>query len=240
MGLKLFMHSVRLLFDNLRTALRITGLVYLLCILLPSFLFVRGEQPPTPEQMLLQSAAAVVSLAGGMWIAVAWHRYILLGEMPNGLLPEFNGRRVLSYFGWSILLGLILLPVIIATALVGVGLGSIGGPAAIIVAGLVSVFAVTAVLYRMAPILPALAVDRRLRLGEAWQATSGATGDILVLTLLTAIMVTFIDVPALAFTGPTAFLGLAWQAVTGWFILLVGVGIMTTLYGHYVEGRPIS
>lgn len=235
MGLKLFMHAVRLLFDNLATAIRISGIIYVVAVLVPNFLLARGEEPPQPEELPLLFLAAMVSIAGGIWIAIAWHRYILLGEEPGGYLPEFNGRRLLSYFGWSVVLGLILVPVTLAAAL----LAALLGPAALMLAALVSTFIVTVVLYRIALVLPARAVDQPLRLGEAWRATSGATGDILVLALLTTLMIVLIDVPALAFVGPLEVLALGWRAVTGWIVLLVGAGILTTLYGHYAEGRPI-
>ena len=30
-----------------------------------------------------------------------------------------------------------------------------------------------------------------------------------------------------------------WQFVTGWLVMMVSVSILTTLYGHYIEGRPL-
>ena len=35
-------------------------------------------------------------------------------------------------------------------------------------------------------------------------------------------------------------LGLVVLGVTGWFVTMVSVSILTTIYGHYVEGRPIG
>jgi len=40
--------------------------------------------------------------------------------------------------------------------------------------------------------------------------------------------------------GVGAFLALLWTLATGWVIMVVGVSILTTIYGHYVEGRALS
>ena len=48
---------------------------------------------------------------------------------------------------------------------------------------------------------------------------------------------------AVALVGTLAFqaigLGLVWDFVFGWVQLMVGVSILTTLYGHYIEKRPL-
>ena len=41
------------------------------------------------------------------WVAVAWHRFILLEE-PAGLLPGISGRPIWSYLRKSIMLGLLI------------------------------------------------------------------------------------------------------------------------------------
>lgn len=239
MGVKLFMHAVRLLVDNLAVAIRISGVIYVVCILIPTLLLPGGEQAASSDQLPLQLLASIISLGGGIWIAVAWHRFILLDEIPAGFVPVFDGRRLLSYLGWSILLGLILVPIGIGVALIGGLLSASGGPGMVILVGAVSVFILTAMLYRFAAILPAVAVDQKMRLGEAWRATRGATGDILVLTLISTLCILVIDLPSLAFTGSFEIIGRTWQAVTSWVVLLVGASILTTLYGHYAQGRPI-
>lgn len=39
----------------------------------------------------------VVAFIATLWIAVAWHRFVLLNEAPQGLLPAFKGDRVMAY-----------------------------------------------------------------------------------------------------------------------------------------------
>lgn len=55
----------------------------------------------------------LVAVVTGLWIAVGWHRYVLLNEKPE-LLPAFRQDRMIAYFIRSLILGLIiLLPAII-------------------------------------------------------------------------------------------------------------------------------
>ena len=42
-----------------------------------------------------------------LWVAVAWHRFVLLDEVPNGLLPVWNGSAIASYLGQGIKLWLL-------------------------------------------------------------------------------------------------------------------------------------
>jgi len=115
----------------------------------------------------------------------------------------------------------------------------LGGVIMFILTGFVTVFVVLVIGYRLALILPASSVDKRLGLGEAWAATSGATGDIVVLALISAVAAVVIGLPSLVFTGPLLPLGILWDAAVTWLSLMVGISILTTLYGHYVEGRPL-
>jgi hypothetical protein len=35
-------------------------------------------------------------------------------------------------------------------------------------------------------------------------------------------------------------LSLIWQCVFGWISVMVGLSVLTTLYGHYIEKRALS
>ena len=93
--------------------------------------------------------------------------------------------------------------------------------------------------YRLSLSLPAAALGEPMGFGASWGATKGAGGDILVLAILSVVAAVVIDLPP-AFIFPNlTILAVAWQFATGWVILMVGVSILTTLYGHYVERRPL-
>lgn len=238
MGTKLFVHAIRLVLNNLQAALRISALLYFVPAIVASALL--SGTPPGAPPPPLAVLVSIIAFIGGLAIAVAWHRFILLDERPSGWLPPFDGRRMLSYFGYSLLLGLIAVVIMIGVGMVLGIFAMLGGVILFILTGFVTVFVILVIGFRLALILPASSVDKRLRLGEAWAATAGAMGDIVVLALLCAGASVVLGLVSLIFVGPLLPLGILWDAAVGWLGLMVGMSILTTLYGHYVEGRPIG
>jgi hypothetical protein len=236
MGVKLFMQAIRLVLNNWRDALRITGLLYFVPVIAAHFVFA-GADPESPPPLGI--LVVLVTFVCSMWIAVAWHRFILLDERPAGLLPPFEGGRVLSYFGYSLLLGFIAVPVVVVVSLVVGGMAAIAGPPILVIALPIMVFIILTIGYRLGLILPASSVGKPLKLNEAWAATSGANGDVIVLALLSAGGSLLLTLPTLVLVGPLAPLGQIWDAVSTWFAVLVGVSILTTLYGVFIEGRAL-
>ncbi len=251
MGIDIFVHAVRLVLADWRNAVKISGLLYLIYAV-PS-LILQLLFPPLPDTasaadvMAAVSAAPVALLTGifgliaFVWIAVAWHRYVLLDEMPGGQVPEFNSSRLLSYAVYSLGIGLL---AVIAAVVVGIVAGIVVAivPPLAFLAALLALAAALIVGYRFAPLLPASAVGKPLTFRAAWEATKGANRNIIVLAVVSVVAAFIIDLPALifSFAGPVGgFIALLWTLGTGWVKMLVGVSIVTTLYGHYVEGRAI-
>jgi len=234
-GVKLFLHAIKLVLDNFSEALRVSLFLYFVPIVIA--LGVPGG-PETVSPITI--AALIASFIGGIWVAVAWHRFILLGEQTRGWIPDFSGRRMLSYFGKSILIGLIMVLVLMVPMMVLGLIGAQGGAATLLLGGAVLSFVVLLVIYRLGAILPASSVDVRMRLRESWTATSGASGSILALAFLTSIAQLLLGLPSLLLAQIFGPLAVVWDAISGWFILLVSISILTTLYGHFVEGRPLK
>lgn len=253
MGVNLFVHSVRLVLADWRNALKITGVLYLICAIPGLILALLFPVPTNPAQMASAAAnfagpgliTGLLYLVAFIWMAVAWHRYVLLDEYPAGYLPEFNGSRMLSYFLYSLLIGVIgFIASFIVIAIIGIILAFAQGLIGFaIIMGIIGLAILLVVSYRLGPILPATAVGKPITIGQAWTATSGATVDIIILAIISAICAIVIDLPAgiLGMAGPIGtFLALIWTLVTGWIKLIVGISILTTVYGHYVEGRAIA
>lgn len=244
LGIPIFIHSVRLVLNNLNDALRISLILYFapaIVSLLLTGSFVMG--PPSSGDVALALLLGLVSAVALLWLAVAWHRYILLDEKPAGPLPAFRGDRMLSYFGYGLLIGVISIAVALVVGLVlGLLVAITGG--AIVVAFIVTVvtaFAVLVVNYRLSAILPGAALGQPVTLKAAWDATAGANGDIIVLAIVSALAAVAIDIPGmlLASTGWGAVIADLWYLATGWLKVMVGVSILTTLYGHFIEKRPL-
>ena len=252
MGVNLFMHSVRLVLGDWRNALRVTGLLYLIYAvpaLILGLLFPAVTPGQSGEQALATMASfAPVGIITGLlllvvyiWLAVTWHRYILLDEQPAGQLPAFHRSEILSYAGNAILLGLIMLVISVVVGLVLSPLAFLGVIGAIVIS-IVLLSIVLIVDYRLGLVLPSRAVGQKLTFGEAWAATKGQSATILVLAIVSALAAVVIDIPAMVLTllpGIGFILALIWGLCTGWIKLVVGVSILTTLYGVYIEKRNI-
>jgi len=208
----------------------------------------------TMRQMMMQGQmpwgrfvlVALVSTLLWLWIVVGWHRYILLNEQPK-LVPTFRADRMLGYFGKSILIGLILLPLGFVLGFVGGGVASglvhgSGGnlfPALIVMALLVYVPLAT-VGTRLATMLPGAALEPGVPVFSGWEATRGATVTILGVVALSAIFTVILDfIGARLFSSPGSVPALIYELVMQWVVAMVGASILTTLYGHYVEKRPL-
>jgi hypothetical protein len=244
MGVSLFVHAVRLVFSDLRNVLRLSGALYIGLAVLTIFisLFVR-VQPESPGWYAINLIMAVLYFIAFAIIAVAWHRYILLNEQPDGLVPSFDRSRLLAYIGYSLLIGVILVVIAIIIGIITGILAALIGYIGVGIGLLGYVFMLIGS-YRLSPMLPAAAVGKSMTLRQAWDATAGANGPIIVLAILSFIAAIVIDLPAvgLAYYGGAigGFIAMLWTLVTGWIKFAVGVSIVTTLYGHYVEGRPLS
>jgi hypothetical protein len=92
---------------------------------------------------------------------------------------------------------------------------------------------------RLALILPAAAVGRPMTLGESWRYTARASGAIFVaIVILSALSIGAGFVLDLLLPG--GLVRTVFDVVVTWISLMVGVSVMTTLYGHLVERRAID
>ncbi len=240
-GWKIFSHSVFLLKHNFSDAVRISWPLILITVL--GFIFgssadVSGDfaaaQQVTGADILLQLAMAVA----GVWVAVAWHRYVLLEE-ASGPIPPFHGMRMLAYFFTAVLLGL------------GIGLlvGIAGAVIGMVTYNLMPVFFVLLfalvvvaiwMFYRLSPLLPAAALGEKLGVKEAWEATAQISGAVLMAVLFLALSAVAIGVVAAFVLIPLSItLGLAAIAALQWAYTMVGISILTTVYGISIQGRSL-
>ena len=248
MGLLIFLHSIGLVLNQLSGAIRISGLLYLVTIVVSvTTLAFFGEtitsagRPAFSWHLLL--AAVFVGLIY-LWIAVGWHRFVLINEIPNRPVPELHGDRMLAYFGRF------LQSALICMAIGGVFMAIIFAMAAVVQRAsfilaplpLILIFALFLVSYRLAPMLPGAAIGQSIGVRAAWAATRGASGALIWLSIISAIAVIVTDLPILLLQQMPAGAALVftWASVTGWIKLMVGVSILTTIYGVYVEKRELA
>lgn len=254
MSLRIFLHALRQVFGNLSGALQVSGVLMLVQF---AVLLTLGRSMLADEagmrQMMMQgqmpwgriALAALISTVLWLWIVVGWHRYILLNERPR-LVPAFRMDRMLGYFGKSLLIGLILLPLALILGFIGGGIASGmvhgGGRVlpAMLVMGLLVYIPLATVAMRLGTMLPGAALEPGVPVLSGWDATRGATVTILGVVALSVFGAALLDfIGAQVFGNPVSVAALAYELVKQWIIAMVGASILTTLYGHYVEKRAL-
>jgi len=257
-GLKIFSHSFRQVSGNLNMALRVSGGFWLLMM---AASFVLGLIIALTQSAFLAGIlgiAVVVFLVWGIsMVAVVWHRYILLEELPSGFLPAKPGLRIWPYFWYGLAIAffvVLTLAILYFAATITVDPRIIyhafdqtvvaNGPSDIAVRFAVGL--VSSIIYlRLALILPAVALDESLTLGESWSETKPFAGSIIILAILLSVLnggATYVfEVARLSVFGSGALLlivtlvTLAFQ----WFYFMLNISILSTLYGHIVQKREV-
>ena len=263
-GYRMLRHVVAQVFGNFGQAARLTMLLTFLPMALLLLLFLQagpsgngfpgGQMAPRgpmgPDDMgqmtnpgllfLAVLAGIVVSAITYCWAAVGWHRFVLLEEYGNGIVPKWHGSKVLSYLGRAFLIGLVVVVIAFLTSLLLAGAVMAipsQGFAFILATGWV--LGMTWVITRIGLILPAAALGQPMSIGESWQATKPVATDLLVPLLVIALAITLLnELIMLLFTNSA--LGMIPLAFLYWIQILLNLSLMTTLYGTQVEGRELS
>ncbi|KAA9006890.1 hypothetical protein [Histidinibacterium aquaticum] len=190
--------------------------------------------------MIFLLLAALISILCFSWAAVVWHRFILLEEYPPAL-PSPSGKPVGAYLWRSLLVAILLIVVMIPVSLIGgLLLGPLlAGSPVLATAVFSTVFGVLAsyLWLRWAMVLPAVAVGRGLTIRDSWKATGRLGSTILGVSVLTILLNLVLGLLAVPFGA--SFVALLVNIVVSWFTALVGLSILTTLYGHLIEDRPL-
>ena len=250
-GWQIFVHSVRQVFGNLDGALRVSGVLYLVQIGV-AVLFGGGMMMASGQMMQGGMSAgvilgvlvvAVVAVVTGLWIAVSWHRYVLLGEKA-AVLPAYRGDRIWAYLVRSLGYGLIL---VVGGAVLGAVVGTIFGGLAVnssmavgmIALGVLVYLPVLVIGFRLTSSLPAtaLGVDRPFLSG--WGATKGQMPDLISLAAIVVVLGVGLELIGFYLFQQIPVVSAIWSFGIGWVRMMVGISIVTTLYGHYIENRPL-
>jgi hypothetical protein len=241
---RIFTHSLQMIFNNFAQVMRIIlvplGIGIGLLVLFASVgvsLEGTNAEGATGAQIGGMILLAVVLIGLALWVVVAWHRYILLAEHPQGWVPTPRTDRMMSYFGYSLILSLVMIGLLLPLALV---LGVFGAAASVAVP-ILSVCVIVAlnfVFFRLSTILPAAAIGKPLTLKEAWTATEGSSVTILILVLILGVAQFALQLLlGLLLLAPV--IGIVLMAVGTALSALINISIMTTLYGYYIEKRAL-
>ena len=247
-GWKLFIHSVNMVLHNIPQLLRIF-LVPALIALAIVYLAIGGLLGDVGLQargfdgdMFFSDLWRIVGLwlvigLIGAWTVVAWHRYVLLEEHPQGWIPALHKAEMGNY-----ILGLIklfLIGILFYSVLAFIGpafvqsLGMVGLYLLLAAGALIAIF-----MFRFALVLPAAALGKPIGVSESLALTTGAFGTLFVLGVclfglqLVAELILFLVADAVLIA---MVLDIAFSVV----LAVLNISALTTLYGYYVEKRPI-
>jgi hypothetical protein len=260
-GYQLLRHVVQQVFGNLKQAAQLTLLLFL--VPLVGFVGLAGggmaggmTEAPSGGAILGGLLLVVFAVVAYCWAAVGWHRYVLLEEMGNGLVPAWRGDRIMSYFGRAFVVGVVVILAVMGGGLVvGLVAAITQSVAVAIVLGVGLVFGASWVATRIGLVLPAAALGERMAIGESWAVTRPVASQIFLLLIVIALVVGVVQQLVLVIFGQTVtvdmfgtmqeqtVLSLPGQIVNGlisWVQILVNLALMTTLYGNLIEGRQLN
>ena len=256
MAFKILLHTFRMIFGNIGQALKVSVGPYIVLLLAITTLLlvatsISGDSiGGLPILMLFIFPLALFVTA---WVAVAWHRFILLEEYTK-ILPTVSGRPIWPYAGKAVLLGLIIIFIAVPLMYIigALGLGAVFGPmnyasptgqsstflALIIFAAVLVVMSVISL--RLGIALVGTALGKPLGFGEAWAATKKVNGIIFGVSVLLVLLNT---VPGMVLSQLLIFAPVVISVLNialSWLTMMLGISVLTTIYGHVIEERPLS
>lgn len=260
MAWQIVKHAFQMIFNNFGQAVRVSLVPMILLMVAWGVLLSVSGVPisaigaeQNPEELgnvgllslLLILAGLVFTMFVASWVAVAWHRFILLEEY-SGYLPATAERPIWGYVGKSALLAVILavaaIPLSFIVGFMTAGFlnasGQIPTPVAVI-AGLALGTVMGFLWFRMAICLPAKAIGKDMTFGQAWSATARLSGTIFGMTVIIVALNIGVGVILGALFGGIPLISTVFEIAINWLSTMVGICVLTTLYGHLVEGRPL-
>jgi hypothetical protein len=246
-------HSVRQVFGNLGPALRISALLMAIQFSVTTWFTSRMTElgladplnPPSevPAGVGASSLAMlIVALVAGPWVAVAWHRYVLLEEEPGAALPAWNGARWAAYIWAMLRVGIVVVGavfiglVVLGTILTVLGVMTQSNAPKLTIIALI---AGTYIGYRLCLVMPAAALGERMSIGASWKATAPGSKQIVFLAMILLGMSLSVPVIGVTISAASPAIGMLVQMVISWGLFLIGASVMTTLYGHFHQGRAL-
>ena len=148
-----------------------------------------------------------------------------------------------AYLGNGIVLSLMLaLPLIIAFFISAAVISSVGTlrPAAFLIIMVPVLIGFASVYLRLATILPGVAIGATTTFTGGWNATKGEAMTFLVLALLLVVLGAAVDLVHFALQMVAGYAALIWYIPAQWLLGMLGLSVLTTLYGYYIENRPLA
>lgn len=184
------------------------------------------------------------------WVTITWHRFIILNELPRGILPKLHLGSIWAYiwrlFVLSFVIGIVTaLPLVILSSIFGAG-GKINianysqalanGPVAVIFNILGTIFFTYAFL-RYSPFLVAAAIGMPIRAATGRESTYWARNDIFLMAAGYAFVTLVYALVGAGLSSGFWQIDLAIVLALQWVAFMFTISLLTTLYqksvAHY-------
>lgn len=253
LALQILLKSIQLIFAEPLRTLRVVAPGAALYVL-GGILFVMGvarnldsEVAYTTGDIALVLLAICVLTIGAMTFAIFWHRYALLTGDERGTVTSPGTAVFGQYFKGLLVIVLVIFVVAffgsIAIAAIGFILSAALGTIGAVVLGLASLgiwVAIAWIAFRISLILPAAALGHRMGYRESWEATRSVGRDLFVLMILLFVVSIIIQLAVSGVGFVLPFVSVILAVLQGAFGALLYVSVLSTLYGHLVQGRPLT
>lgn len=235
-------HALRQVLGNLRQALMLSVVPLVVGLgVAAGMIMVRQHWTRSPG---LGGGGLVTALLAYLlvmaWLAVRWHRYILLDEHENLFAPP-SRAAFWRYVGAMLRIVLVIVLVLLAALPMLYVISRTGSwVLAIFIAVVMNLlfFGLTLIL---GAALAGAAIGAHRPIRTAWERLKPAGGTLLVLSLLALAGNEAVEalLKAAASSGLPGVFKVIVIACCSWLSLLIGLSVLTTLWGHYVEDRPL-
>jgi hypothetical protein len=209
--------------------------------------FVRANPGQVVWFVFALFAFVIVAMVAFSSIAVAWHRYVLLDEVPQGLARLRVDGTVWRYFGNVFLIGLITILAVIPLSLIVAGLFSVNAALGVVGALAYVAVVVIPIIYRLSIKLPGIALGRQdFTLSDAWTASAGNWWQIVgvgvgvtLLSWIVGLLMALVSKLLTLTLGDTVgfWIDIVLQTGVNWVVTIMGITLLTSLYGYFVEKR---
>lgn len=208
---------------------------------------IEGIDPEDAEAMMaaIWSWPTVLMILLGLFlwpmIAVAWHRFILLGETSSAALYFRFGRREARFLLTSIFLSLLTVPGILVIAVGG------ASSASVVTAPLGLIMIAAGIVYalRLSLLLPAVATDGSIDARGILEATEGNVLRIIGAHVLNILALICVAIVVSLIAGISAllvgvFASVVANAVLTVFSQIISVAILSIMYRDLTGGPAAS
>ncbi|MEM8536394.1 MAG: hypothetical protein AAGF56_00890 [Pseudomonadota bacterium] len=245
MAFQVIRHALLMIFGNIGPALRASVGPLLIWfgffMVLATVSFAAGGRGSGPATTIFWLLVAVASLFVFSWVAVTWHRFILLEEYP-GRVPRLRMAVILPYVQTLFLLACILIAAAFLLILLLRPIVPVFGVSGLLLTQFIVAIIPCFLFFRFGMALPAIAIGGTIRLQDSWHATRAASqslwGVSALLVTLNLLIGLWSSIPLTPTMGNQIF-QMVFTVGLNWLTIMLSICVLTTFYGHLIEKRPL-